>query len=163
QAFAAVEQLGASAALLRRDRVVANDRNAAGDSAGDDDATGDSGDAESRAGNARSATVAVRSRDAASRTRDCSSGPGSASHGGSTETKVRAADRARGSCQDDATVAAATRTAADNDPADDAERDHNRGTAGRAVAVPAAAVAHHPQQRADPGEPEQQPRRALLH
>ena len=59
QAFAAVEQLGTGAALLRRSRIVANHRNAAGDSAGNDTDTADSADHDSRAGNARSATVAA--------------------------------------------------------------------------------------------------------
>src|SRR5262249_39641617 len=102
------------------------------------------------------AISATGSRDAASRARDRSSNPDSASHGGSTETADRAADRARRSRQDDDTVAATTGTAADTDnAADGAERDHHRGTAGRAVAFPAAAVAQPPQQRADSGEPEQ--------
>src|SRR5262249_12053540 len=113
-------------------------------------------------GNARAATVAACSRDAASRAWDRSGAPDSASHGASAETAACAAHGSRRSRQDDDTAAAATRSAADNDSTNDAERDHNRGPAGRAVAA-ATAVAQHPQQRADSSEREQEPGRALLH
>src|SRR5262249_56561670 len=106
---ASIEQFGARAALFRWRRVVADAGTATGDSAGDDDDTGDSPAVDPGAGNAHSTISATRSRDAASRARAPSVAPHPASHGGSTETAAGAAHRARRSRYDGDTIAATTR------------------------------------------------------